>query len=252
MRPVATLFSVAFLACTPLIADELPDIQAALEASKKEFATDVKSATDELVAAFDAEILRTQNKTRVNVAQQIKALDQLNAQRLAFMSDYTVTPTVPSLRSSSRTYSSAIKKATQRCQKAFDQAAKQCQRAKEFDEAKKILESKSLYIQETLKHWYIKPGMVFAGRKIWTKVGAVRPVGHKEPWTFEIKTVDPPKFTGHVKCAVSVPVTGTIRDNYITFSGDRLGTYKAYIVGDRLDGVSGNGKLQLKLKPPAE
>ncbi|NNJ27102.1 hypothetical protein [Alienimonas chondri] len=92
-------------------------------------------------------------------------------------------------------------------------------------------------------------GERYVGTKTWTKKGAVRPRGFREPWALVIDADENGEFQGRLGAAGAPSggyrVSGRFGGGVIEFDGPRLGPYYGTYSSTRLDLTSADGHVSL-------
>jgi hypothetical protein len=120
------------------IADELSK-------AREAYRTSAENAGDALLDSIDKELKKVEASTRLKVDDQIKLIEQLQAEKKAFQATKLL-PSSGSMKDAVRQYRTATKAAQSRCEKAFDTAAEKYRGKKDLAAAKTVLDAKQEFV----------------------------------------------------------------------------------------------------------
>lgn len=138
---------IGLLASVSRAEDPIEMARTKLVEAKKLYTETVERAKFDLEAAGAKEIKKLRASTKQSVADQVARIEKIEAQLREF-SEYEILPTDAALRNDVDRYRETLKKAKQRCEKAFDALAQRYVTAKDDSNAKLILAEKESYFQK--------------------------------------------------------------------------------------------------------
>ena len=122
-----------------------------LERAQGAYLATLDKSRDALLSEIDKAIEAAESNTRIDVKQQLAVVDSLKAERRAFQNDYRALPKTKGLRLPVSRFTRTVTAAKSKCEKAFDIAAREYQRAKQLDEARAVLSTKESFFKPELE-----------------------------------------------------------------------------------------------------
>ncbi len=151
-RPLVAYLTAGVLCFSPVVADDKRNpvddpVAAELTKAKEVYQAAVKLASEKLVAAFADEQKKLEENTRLKVAEQIKLVEQIQAERKAFEADTTKLPKSAGMKVAVSDYKTKTTAAKMKCETAFDKAAESYRNMKDLVTAKAVLAGKAEFFK---------------------------------------------------------------------------------------------------------
>jgi hypothetical protein len=115
----------------------------ALTKAKDDYRAATEKAQEKLLTAFAAQQKALEDTKKLKVADQIRLVDQIRAERKAFEASPAALPTSAVMRPAVVEYQSKLVAARKKCEAAFDKVAEDCRDCKNLDAAKAVLAQKA-------------------------------------------------------------------------------------------------------------
>jgi hypothetical protein len=172
------LVSLVLLATRADAADENPKaavgpdpVAGELQAAKDVFRAALEKADEALLEAFDKQVEKLKGDTKLKVEDQIKRIEELQAQRKLFEAKKYIMPSSPSMKDAVSRHRLAAAPALARCEKAFDAAAEKYRAMKDLASAKVVLEEKRGLVQASTPFdfegvWFCRQASGWSGRRV--------------------------------------------------------------------------------------
>ena len=146
-------------------------VAAELQAAKDVYRTAVDQADETLLEGFDKQLERLKSSTKLKVDDQLKKIDDLQAERKIFEAKKYILPSSLNMRDTVSTYRLTTGPALTRCEKAFNTAAEKYRAMKDLTAAKAVLDQKQEFVLANTPFnfegiWYCKQASGWSGRRI--------------------------------------------------------------------------------------
>ncbi len=118
--------------------------------AKDEFRAAVGKAHDKLLSSFATQQKVLEETKKLKVADQIKLIEQLQAERKAYEANPALLPTSPAMKSAVVEYQTKLLAARRKCEAAFDKGAEGYRDRKDLESAKVVLAQKAEFFTAAL------------------------------------------------------------------------------------------------------
>jgi len=134
--------------CVAGAGDEQPvdPIAKELAVAKEEYVNALDRAKEKLIAAFAEQQKKLEENKNLKVAEVIKLVEQLQAERDAFLADSSKLPRIAIMKVAVSEYESSVAAATKKCAAAFDKAAEEYRKRRDLAKAKMVLAEKDEFL----------------------------------------------------------------------------------------------------------
>ncbi|MFO0798541.1 MAG: hypothetical protein U0804_13775 [Gemmataceae bacterium] len=123
--------------------DPADPVTQALARAQDEYVAATGKAQEKLLAAFAAQQKALEDTKKLKVADQIRLLDQVKAERKAFEASPAALPASAVMRPALAEYQAKLVAARRKCEAAFDRAAEDYRDRKNLDAARAVLARKA-------------------------------------------------------------------------------------------------------------
>lgn len=144
-------FAIFLFVASPLVAQQVQGdpILETLEAAKTTYEKEISDASEMLVETIDARISRIENNSRLSVKSQLESLNELKAERDAFLKDSGELPSKRSLLAAVKKYKRQLRISKTALEKAFGTAADDYRKppVKDFEAAARVLKEQETFFK---------------------------------------------------------------------------------------------------------
>lgn len=143
-RPPVAVLTAGFALFATLAAGQPADpVAESLARAKDEYRAATAKAQEKLLTAFAAQQKALEDTKKLKVADQLRLLDQIKAERKAFEANAAFLPASALMKPAVAEYQSKLVAARKKCEAAFDKGAEGYRDQKNLDAAKAVLAQKA-------------------------------------------------------------------------------------------------------------
>jgi hypothetical protein len=148
MKCSVVAYLVVGIVCVARAGDEKPvdRIARELAVAKEEYVIAVNKAGEKLIAAFTEQQRKLEENKNLKIAEVIKLVDRLQAERDAFLADNSKLPRIASMKVAVSEYQLSVAAAKKTCAAAFDKAAEEYRKNRDLAMAKMLLAEKDKFL----------------------------------------------------------------------------------------------------------
>jgi hypothetical protein len=148
MKCSVVAYLVVGIVCVAGAGDEQPVDRVAKElaVAKEEYVNALNRAREKLIAAFAEQQKKLEENKNLKVAEVIKLVDRLQAERKAFLADSSKLPRIAIMKVAVSEYESSVATAKKTCAAAFDKAAEEYRKNRDLAMAKMVLAEKDKFL----------------------------------------------------------------------------------------------------------